>query len=112
NSSSFSVSVVLPASGWEMMAKVRRRAASVATSGMANARRRARDRIGRVADYTRAGSVAAVLRDLETQDPLRPEHPERHRLQPHAAVGLQHEVQVRRGAAAGVPRQADGLALA
>src|SRR5579864_5346397 len=28
NSSSFSVSVVLPASGWEMMAKVRRRAIS------------------------------------------------------------------------------------
>src|SRR5690606_26237650 len=35
NSSSFSVSVVLPASGWEMMAKVRRRAASLETSGMA-----------------------------------------------------------------------------
>ena len=29
-SSRFSVSVVLPASGWEMMAKVRRRAASAA----------------------------------------------------------------------------------
>ncbi len=28
NSSSFSVSVVLPASGWEMMAKVRRRRVS------------------------------------------------------------------------------------
>jgi len=28
NSKSFSVSVVLPASGWEMMAKVRRRATS------------------------------------------------------------------------------------
>ena len=28
NSSSFSVSVVLPASGWEMMANVRRRATS------------------------------------------------------------------------------------
>ncbi len=34
NSSSFSVSVVLPASGCEMIAKVRRRAASVETSGM------------------------------------------------------------------------------
>jgi hypothetical protein len=32
NSSSFSVSVVLPASGWEMMAKVRRRVASLATA--------------------------------------------------------------------------------
>src|SRR6185369_1377626 len=32
NSSSFSVSVVLPASGWEMMAKVRRRRTSVARS--------------------------------------------------------------------------------
>src|SRR6202048_2103754 len=31
NSSSFSVSVVLPASGWEMMAKVRRRATSAAS---------------------------------------------------------------------------------
>src|ERR1700748_1040602 len=31
NSSSFSVSVVLPASGWEMIAKVRRRATSVAS---------------------------------------------------------------------------------
>src|SRR5580692_7385367 len=30
NSSSFSVSVVLPASGWEMIAKVRRRSTSVA----------------------------------------------------------------------------------
>ena len=30
NSSSFSVSVVLPASGWEMMAKVRRRRVSAA----------------------------------------------------------------------------------
>src|SRR6186997_3335629 len=34
NSSSFSVSVVLPASGWEMMAKVRRRRTSVARSGI------------------------------------------------------------------------------
>src|SRR5476649_1088387 len=33
NSSSFSVSVVLPASGWEMMAKVRRRATSAARDG-------------------------------------------------------------------------------
>ncbi len=32
NSSSFSVSVVLPASGWEMMAKVRRRSTSRARS--------------------------------------------------------------------------------
>src|SRR3546814_808241 len=37
NSSSFSVRVVLPASGCEMIAKVRRRAASAATSGMAKA---------------------------------------------------------------------------
>ncbi len=33
NSSSFSVSVVLPASGWEMMAKVRRRRTWLARSG-------------------------------------------------------------------------------
>ena len=32
-SSSFSVSVVLPASGWEMMAKVRLRATSACNSG-------------------------------------------------------------------------------
>src|SRR5690606_16877358 len=38
NSSSFSVSVVLPASGWEMMAKVRRRRASWETSDMGAAR--------------------------------------------------------------------------
>ena len=31
NSKSFSVSVVLPASGWEMMAKVRRRSTSAAS---------------------------------------------------------------------------------
>ncbi len=31
NNSSFSVSVVLPASGWEMMAKVRRRSTSAAS---------------------------------------------------------------------------------
>ena len=34
NSSSFSVSVVLPASGWEMMANVRRRATSRTRSGV------------------------------------------------------------------------------
>src|SRR4051812_14944029 len=34
NSSSFSVRVVLPASGWEMMAKVRRRAVSTAMGGV------------------------------------------------------------------------------
>ena len=33
NSNSFSVSVVLPASGWEMMAKVRRRRVSAAKDG-------------------------------------------------------------------------------
>ena len=37
NKSSFSVSVVLPASGWEMMAKVRRRAASAASGESAEA---------------------------------------------------------------------------
>ena len=45
NSSSFSVSVVLPASGWEMMAKVRRRRTWVArTADMAAAP--SRDRTG------------------------------------------------------------------
>src|SRR3954452_16543708 len=37
NSRSFSVSVVLPASGWEMMAKVRRRSTSVASADRAGA---------------------------------------------------------------------------
>ena len=37
NSSSFSVSVVLPASGWEMMAKVRRRRTSGVRSDMGSA---------------------------------------------------------------------------
>src|SRR6202011_1612919 len=37
NSSSFSVSVVLPASGWEMIAKVRRRATSAARGETASA---------------------------------------------------------------------------
>src|SRR4051812_40529560 len=37
NSRSFSVNVVLPASGWEMMAKVRRRSTSVACGGRAGA---------------------------------------------------------------------------
>ena len=43
-SSSFSVSVVLPASGWEMMAKVRRRRTSGLSSVMA--RQVSRDRRG------------------------------------------------------------------
>src|SRR4030095_1451637 len=43
NSSSFSVSVVLPASGWEMMAKVRRRRTSEEISGMGRAPVRAHD---------------------------------------------------------------------
>ena len=37
NKSSFSVSVVLPASGWEMMAKVRRRSTSAASGEEAGA---------------------------------------------------------------------------
>ena len=45
-SSSFSVKVVLPASGWEMMAKVRRRAASCLMADMRNAARWAPSGIG------------------------------------------------------------------
>ena len=44
NSSSFSVSVVLPASGWEMMAKVRRRRTSGPSSVIAVRRSRCRRR--------------------------------------------------------------------
>src|SRR5690606_28965297 len=51
NSRSFSVRVVLPASGCEMIAKVRRRAASAATSGMAKAPAGATG-CGEDADYT------------------------------------------------------------
>src|SRR5512134_550226 len=57
NSSSFSVSVVLPASGWEMMAKVRRRRTSEAMSDMgAGAPDAARSKI---AGVMRAGGGAA-----------------------------------------------------
>src|SRR4249919_3256637 len=49
NSSSFSVSVVLPASGCEMIANVRRRAASMETSDMAKARGLARAGAGGLA---------------------------------------------------------------
>ena len=48
NSSSFSVSVVLPASGWEMMAKVRRRR----TSGLSSV-------MGREVSFTRNGATRA-----------------------------------------------------
>ena len=46
NSSSFSVSVVLPASGWEMIAKVRRRRTSLSSTvdgGAVDMGRRRRD---------------------------------------------------------------------
>src|SRR4029077_18246498 len=57
NSSSFSVSVVLPASGWEMMAKVRRRRTS-APKGEAD-KGELRDRASGLA--LRAGHLGPVL---------------------------------------------------
>ena len=51
NSSSFSVSVVLPASGWEMMAKVRRRRTSVSRPAVS---RKRWGRASRRPDYRRA----------------------------------------------------------
>src|SRR5690606_25819979 len=203
NSSSFSVSVVLPASGCEMIAKVRRRAASAATSGMAKApagatgmrggcglyglrrprrapdcrlaerillsggeatafclftfrlspgRRESRNGggggpwvrnkgggVGRrpaPGDIRTQGSpppqpassrmtalpsskadgksgraprIVLDRRFAEPQDPARPEHPERQRLQVHAAVGLHREVQVGAGAGAAVAGHGDRL---
>src|SRR5690606_13351428 len=82
NSSSFSVSVVLPASGCEMIAKVRRRAASAATSGMAKAPAGATWRRGRGGLYGlgRAGeSVRFPWRLTEAQDAAGRPHPEAER---------------------------------
>src|SRR5690349_8240289 len=119
NSSSFSVSVVLPASGCEMIAKVRRRAASVETSdigaGAGQARSHKRKRRIIPAKTSRAGTrgsaAAAGLVAGELQFAQRAEHAERDRLETQAAVGLDHEVQVWRGAVAGIARQGDALAL-
>src|SRR5690554_3917167 len=63
NSSSFSVSVVLPASGCEMIANVRRRAASAATSGMAIPAALAPGLFGETRNYTgpRRGGRAVFL---------------------------------------------------
>src|SRR5690606_20254443 len=121
NSSSFSVSVVLPASGCEMIAKVRRRAASAATSGMAKApagatgRREGcglyglRNQSPRLSPPLRSGRGAGTgsfpvvrRRFAEAQDAAGAEHPEADRFQVHAAVGLHGEVQVRAGAGAAV----------
>src|SRR5690606_42005930 len=84
NSSSFSVSVVLPASGCEMIANVRRRAASVETSGMGEGA--VRRWVGREAgNYTgpagggRPGPAAARLQrgsvgQPRMRQPLHPHH--------------------------------------
>ena len=54
NSSSFSVSVVLPASGWEMMAKVRRRRVSEARDTESSGKVRSGDGAGRTIGAARA----------------------------------------------------------
>src|SRR3546814_11414663 len=64
NSSSFSVSVVLPASGWEMMANVRRRAASRAKLGRASWRERGGQY---VLIWVGAGSVKKKKKITNTQ---------------------------------------------
>lgn len=124
NSNSFSVSVVLPASGWEMMAKVRRRAASLETSDMGGARP-----VGRLRKLRKPTIIAASLRHAfakgagavrfrrrevdragwrsrrrrrKLQLALRAEHAERQREQLHVGIALDREMQVRRGAEAGI----------
>ena len=68
NSNSFSVSVVLPASGWEMMAKVRRRRVSAA-KGEADKKKlrrqgkRPRCKRFRPTLYCAAGAKRSALRD-------------------------------------------------
>src|SRR5690606_5417242 len=62
NSSSFSVSVVLPASGWEMIAKVRRREASLAVSLFGLDMARARDCVRRKAERARLYACAPPRR--------------------------------------------------
>src|SRR4051794_31484219 len=109
NSSSFSVSVVLPASGCEMMAKVRRRRTSVARSGMemrrTDARRRSetldyrgrafasladapRARLERHADRDVHSLVATWVhaRALEHLRDVEARMPARRRADPHAAA--------------------------
>src|SRR5690554_2013788 len=107
NSSSFSVRVVLPASGCEMIAKVRRRAASFETSGMAI-------RAVLAPEWMRKPQIIRLFpgrpRIAEAQDAAGSEHVERDRFQPHAAVGLDHEVQVRAAAEAGAARKPQPLA--
>src|SRR5690606_18454695 len=100
NSSSFSVSVVLPASGWEMMAKVRRRAASVATSGMAAAPATGALEGREAGDYSGSGQGACFPR--KAQLALRAGHAERDRGPRQPGVGLHREVQVPATAAAAV----------
>ena len=67
NSSSFSVSVVLPASGWEMIAKVRRRA----TSSLRSSLQRDRGKTGRNSISPRPGLRGARL-SLSTSASSRP----------------------------------------
>ena len=61
NSSSFSVSVVLPASGWEMMAKVRRRRVSAA-KGEAD-----KKKLRRVQAQSRARAAGGKALDFVTR---------------------------------------------
>src|SRR5258706_15450940 len=116
NSSSFSVSVVLAASGCEMIAKVRRRAVSVRCSDMEWGKGTTRGaRIvacacaasGRSADKC----VACAQRTLRTRYAHALDR-ERERLQRHARVDLHREVQVRAGGEAGVAGRRDTLARA
>src|SRR5690606_16405374 len=117
NNSSFSVSVVLPASGCEMIAKVRRRRASAATSGMAIPAAAGAGTLGKP-PIIRAPAGPPGSRPwrrgrfAEAEDAPGAEHPERQRHEAHAAVGLDGEVQVRPAAVAGAARGADALPAA
>src|SRR5687768_15583743 len=111
NSSSFSVSVVLPASGWEMIAKVRRRAASRETSDMARRAAGAASEAGKGADYTpRPGRPRRRGNPLSAPGRGQPAQPERDRLELQPAVHLYREMQVRPGGVAGIAGMADQLA--
>ena len=73
NSSSFSVSVVLPASGWEMIAKVRRRRVSAAKDMAVNAgRAHGRGRQGKGRDFTRHTTLRAPAKRPPHQGVRRP----------------------------------------
>ena len=104
NSSSFSVSVVLPASGWEMMANVRRRltclAISVISDITADYRRRGRPGL---AAFNQAGEKARLAHAVNHHFFI--EH--RRRPHPQAALAVERAVQRHRLQGFAVAHRAD-----